>query len=69
MRFNCEFARRDTGEIKTVYVALSPEEVRSVKARSDDPELFAHALAMRRACSELPDGWHHTKPPVAVLLS
>jgi hypothetical protein len=72
MRFNCTFEHRDTGERKTVPVALSAEEVRSVeavRALGDYAVLFAEAYALSHAYREVPRGFLHTEPPQVAHLS
>jgi hypothetical protein len=70
MRFSCEFEHRDTGEHKTIPVALTAEQVRSVEAiRGGDAALLAMAYALNHAYREVPKGFLHTQPPEMILLS
>jgi hypothetical protein len=72
MRYTCRFQHRKTGECKTVPVALTAEQVKSVqaiRARGDDAELFAFAYALQHAYREVPDGFLHIEPPTVVHLS
>jgi hypothetical protein len=72
MRYSCTFEHPYTGERKTVPVALSAEEVRSVdalRARGDDAVLFAEAYALNHAYREVPKGFLHTEPPKVAHLS
>ena len=69
MRFNCNFQHRDTGECKTIPVALTAEQVRSVQATAGDAALLAEAYALSHAYREVPMGFLHTDPPHLVVLS
>ena len=71
MRFNCSFQHRDTGECKTVPVALTAEQVKSVEAISaaGDAAVLAEAYALNHAYREVPKGFLHTEPPRVVALS
>jgi hypothetical protein len=63
MRYTCEFEHKDTGEFKTVVVALSAEEVRSVESLTDHADLHAQAYVLRHAYAEVPKGFLHSRPP------
>jgi hypothetical protein len=69
MQYTCEFEHKDTGERKTVVVALSAEEVCSVESLTDHADLHACAYALRHAYAEVPKGFLHTEPPELIRLS
>ncbi len=69
MKFSCNFQHRDTGECKTVPVALTAEQVKSVQAAAGDAVLLAEAYALSHAYREVPKGFLHTDPPRVVVLS
>lgn len=69
MRFSCEFEHRDTGEHRTVPVALTAEQVNSVNAAAGDAALLAMAYALNHAYREVPKGFLHTEPPKVVPVS
>ena len=68
MRFSCEFEHRDTGEHKTIPVALTAEQVKSVEAirATCDAALLAMAYALNHAYREVPKRFLHTEPPKVV---
>jgi hypothetical protein len=65
MRFECDFEHRDTGEHRTISVTLTADEVEMSEA-APEPELYAMAYALRHAYGEMPEGFLHTEPPVAI---
>jgi hypothetical protein len=69
VRFTCEFEHEHTGEHRTVPVALSAMEVRSLRDLTRDAEVIAEAMALRHAYAEVPNGFRHTKPPKQLQLS
>jgi hypothetical protein len=69
MRYTCEFEHKDTGECKTVVVALSAEEVRSVESLTNHADLHACAYVLRHAYAEVPKGFLHSRPPELIRLS
>jgi hypothetical protein len=71
MRFNCDFQNPNTGECRTVPVALTAEQVRSVQAirAAGDAGLLAAAYALNHAYREVPKGFLHTEPPRVVVYS
>ncbi len=74
MRFNCEFEHRDTGECKTIAASLSLAECQSIESLrkhkgSETADVTAAAYALRKAYSEVPDGFFHTEPPKLALVS
>ena len=70
MRFACNFQHPGTGERKTVPVALTAEQVKSVEAvrmaMAGDASLLAQAMALNHAYREVPKGFLHTEPPKVV---
>jgi hypothetical protein len=69
VRYNCEFEHRDTGEHKTIPVALTAEQVKSVEAiGGGDATLLAQAYALNHAYREVPKGFLHTEAPKVVSL-
>ena len=71
MRFSCDFAHRTTGECKTIPVALTAEQVKSVEAicTADQATVLAMAYALNHAYRSAPKGFLHTKPPELIHLS
>jgi hypothetical protein len=72
VRYNCDFEHRDTGEHKTIPVALTAEQVKSVEAirgAADQATVLAMAYALNHAYREVPHGFLHTKPPELIHLS
>jgi hypothetical protein len=64
MRFSCEFEHPRTGEHKTVPVALTAEQIKSVEAiGASDATVLAMAYALNHAYREVPKGFLHTQPP------
>jgi hypothetical protein len=74
MRFNCEFEHQHTGECKTIVASLSLAECQSIESLrkhkgSETADVTAEAYALRKAYSEVPDGFRHTEPPKPIHLS
>ena len=69
MRFSCSFQHPATGEHRTVPVALTAEQVKSVEAGGADATVLAMAYALNHAYREVPHGFLHTKPPELIHLS
>lgn len=74
MRYTCEFEHQDTGECKTVFASLSLVECRSIEGLckrkgSETADVTAEAYALRKAYSEVLDGFRHTAPPTLTLVS
>jgi hypothetical protein len=74
MRYSCEFERPDTGECKTIVAALSLAECQSIESLrkqngSEAADVTAESYALRKAYSEVPDGFRHTEPPSLVHLA
>ncbi|SDK13857.1 MULTISPECIES: hypothetical protein [Bradyrhizobium] len=72
MRFTCKFLNPDTDERKSIVTSLTAAECRSIeslrKHKGDDTaEVTAEACALRRAYSEVPDGFRHVEPPTLVI--
>jgi hypothetical protein len=71
MRYTCEFEHLDTGECKTVVASLSLPECQSIESLrkhkgSETADVTAQAYALRKAYSEVPNGYRHLKPPTFV---
>jgi hypothetical protein len=72
MKFNCPFSNPDTGEHKTILVALTAQQVRSVeavRALGKDGTDYAHSYALQQAYREVPRGFAHSEPPKEMALS
>lgn len=74
MRYECKFEHRTTGECKTVIASLSLEECRSIESLrrhkgSETADITAEAYALRKAYSEVPEGFLHSETPKQVYLS
>jgi hypothetical protein len=66
MKFSCSFINPDTDERKSIPVALTAQEVKSVeavRAVGKDADLYAQALALRHSYREVPMGFLHTQAP------
>jgi hypothetical protein len=69
VRFSCNFQNYDTGECKTIPVALTAQQVKSVEAvaaSGKDGLLYAQAYALQHAYREVPKGFIHSEPPTLV---
>jgi hypothetical protein len=66
VRYNCEFEHRDTGEHKTIPVALTAEQVASVETVGGDASVLAMAYALNAAYRVAPKGYLHTEPPALI---
>jgi hypothetical protein len=72
MKFNCPFSNPDTGEHKTIPVALTAQQVRSVeavRALGKDGTVYARAYALQHAYREVPRDFVHSEPPQLELLA
>jgi hypothetical protein len=68
MRFSVEF-ESPTGEPRSVVVALSAEECRSIadlrqREGEEQADLIARSMAMRAAYGEIARGFVHVGPPL-----
>jgi hypothetical protein len=65
MRFSCEFEHKDSGAHKTIPVALTAEQIKSVEAirAAGEADVLAMAYALNHAYREVPKGFLHSKPP------
>jgi hypothetical protein len=72
MKFNCPFSNPDTGEHKTIPVALTAQQVKSVeavRALGKDGNVYAQAYALQQAYREVGPGFVHSEPPQLMLLA
>ena len=68
MKFSVEF-ESPAGEQRSIIVALSAEECRSVadlrqREGEEQADLISRCGAMRAAYREVPRGFFHIKPPI-----
>jgi hypothetical protein len=74
VRYSCEFEHQNTGECKTIVASLSLAECQSIESLrrhkgNETADVTAEAYALRKAYSEVPDGFRHSEPPKQILLS
>ncbi|MCS3895808.1 hypothetical protein M2171_004941 [Bradyrhizobium japonicum USDA 38] len=74
MRFTCHFLNPKTDERKTIVATLNTAECKSIESLrrhkgNETADVTAEAYALRKAYSEVPEGFLHSEPPKQVHLS